>query len=701
MPEYSYDKDPEGIVTVTFDAEGRSANTMTFAWFDAMDEINTRLQSEDDLRGVVLASAKKTFFAGGDLTYMSNPALSSEQAVDYVERIKAPLRVLEKLPVPVVAAINGTALGGGYEICLACNHRIVFYDPKTVVGLPEVALGILPGGGGTCRLSALLGIGAALPYLIEGTRLSPQKALGAGLVDATVGSISDLIPAAKAWIRAHPSVTVMPWDRDGFAVAPADKALDQALDAIKAKTRGLMPAPEKIIEFVKTLPDLPFDTALRKESDVLAELLCSPEARAAIKSFFDLQAVRSGKLRPEGAQQEIRKASVIGAGMMGRGIAWAQASSGLETVLKARSSEKAESGKAYSAKIADKQIARGRMTESDKALMLDRIIATDSYEAISGSDLIIESVPEDIDLKQPVIAESFDCLTEQGIFATNTSSLPISVLADFCPDPTRFVGLHFFSPVEHMKLVEIVRGKRTSQDTLRRAYDYVRQIGYLPIVVNDNRGFFTSRVFATYLDEGLALLQDGILPDAIEQSAWAAGMPIGPLAVHDEISLSLTKTSWETHAALDARLGEVSGYGADNHATRDVVTAMLSSGRAGRKAGAGFYDYRADGTKSLWAGLAQFRKADRLIPEQDARDRLLFRQAIEALRCFDEGVLNSEAEANIGSTEAIGFPRHTGGVLQFVRGYGREAFLSRSQDLAQSYGTRFALQSEAVDKLFA
>jgi 3-hydroxyacyl-CoA dehydrogenase/enoyl-CoA hydratase/3-hydroxybutyryl-CoA epimerase len=390
---------------------------------------------------------------------------------------------------------------------------------------------------------------------------------------------------------------------------------------------------------------------------------------------------------------------VLGAGMMGSGIAWAHAAKGLSTVLKDTTLEKAEKGKSYSVQLADKAIKRGSMTPEKKAALLALVTPATSDEIYRDCDLIIEAVFEDIDLKDQVIPASFKMLGADGIYGSNTSSLPISILAESCPDPARFIGLHFFSPVDKMKIVEIILGKKTSEDTLRKAYDYVQQIGYMPIVVNDSRGFFTSRVFSTFMDEGLQLMQDGMNPVAIERAAWKVGMPVGPLAVHDEVSMELTRKAILTHRKLDERLGVKSGIGAYNTATQAISAAMCELKRGGRHYGGGFYEYAADGGKKLWSGLSQFKLRDAQVSMADAEDRLLYRQAIETLRCLDEGVLRSETEANLGSIFAIGFPAHTGGALQFVRGIGIAHFADRAAELARRYGERFLIKESALEKL--
>lgn len=706
MSDFIYEKDADGIVTVTMDMAGQSANTMNARFVPGMQDVIAKLRAEEDLRGVIFASAKKTFFAGGDLNDILATTRADAETFAYIEANKAVYRDLERLPVPVVAAINGAALGGGYELCLACNHRIVADDPKAVVGLPEVTLGLLPGAGGVVRLTALLGLEKALPYLLEGKQAKPQQALSEGMVDAVVAK-DELIPAARAWIKANPDSHTQPWDRKGFRYPNGDALHPRIRQTIQVssamlfqKTRGLLPAPEKILDIAVNSMRMSFDAALRMESRGIVALMTTPECKAAITTFFfGMQAIRSGKVRPEGPQWKASKAAVLGAGMMGSGIAYAHARAGLTTVLKDMEMARAEKGKAYSQALCDKAIKRGRMSEEAKAALLDKITPVTDDAAYKGADIIIEAVFEDIDLKETVIPETWKQLAEDGIYGSNTSTLPISILAESCPDPTRFIGLHFFSPVDRMKVVEIIMGEKTSAETLRRAYDYVQQIGYMPIVVNDSRGFFTSRVFGTFMDEGMQLLQDGMSPAAIERAAWKAGMPVGPLAVSDEVSQVLSQKVRRTHEALDARLGVESDFGHHNTASARVVDAMIAQGRGGRHYGGGFYDYASDGTKSLWPGLSQFAQGNAEVPMEDAIDRLLYRQAIETLRCLDEGVLNTEVEANLGGIFAIGFPAHTGGAIQFIRGIGVDAFIARAKALAERYGERFAIPDAAFDRL--
>jgi 3-hydroxyacyl-CoA dehydrogenase/enoyl-CoA hydratase/3-hydroxybutyryl-CoA epimerase len=707
MTDFIYEKDADGIVTVTMDMQGQSANTMNERYVPGMDEVMAKLRAEPDLKGVVFASAKKTFFAGGDLKLILNIQKADDETFHYIEENKRPYRDLEKLPVPVVAAINGAALGGGYELCLACNHRVIADVKGAVVGLPEVTLGLLPGAGGVVRLTKLLGLEKALPHLTEGKPVKPQTALKAGMVDEVVATTDDLIPAAKAWIKANPDTHTQPWDQKGFRYPGGDVLHPKIRQMIVgssaflySKTRGLLPAPAKILDIAVNSMRIDYDAALRMESRGLCALVTTPECKAAISTFFfGMQAIKSGAVRPQGDRWAAKSSAILGAGMMGSGIAWAHANTGLPSVLKDTQMENAEKGKSYTAMLCDKRIKRGRMDEAGKQQRLDLITPATDDAAFAGTDIIIEAVFEDISLKEKVIPETFKQLSEDGIYGSNTSTLPISILAECCPDPSRFIGLHFFSPVDKMKVVEIIIGKKTSEGTLRKAYDYVQQIGYMPIVVNDSRGFFTSRVFGTFLDEGSALMVDGMAPVAVERAAWLAGMPIGPLAVHDEVSMVLSQKVAKTHKDLDERLGVDSGFGKHNVASKAVCAAMVEQGRGGRHYGGGFYDYAPDGTKSLWEGLSQFAKGNSDIPMQDAIDRLLYRQAIETLRCLNENVLRTEVEANLGGIFAIGFPAHTGGAIQFIRGIGIDQFAARAAELADKYGERFALSDAEYDIL--
>ncbi|VWX50587.1 3-hydroxyacyl-CoA dehydrogenase NAD-binding domain-containing protein [Novosphingobium sp. 9U] len=707
MSGFTYDKDADGIVTITMDMVGQSANTMNVHFCTMMREVFEAIEQDSDVTGVILASAKKTFFAGGDLKEMLESERTAQQLFDYLTETKGYLTRFERLSVPVVAAINGAALGGGYEICLACNYRVAVDAPGVVVGLPEVTLGLLPAGGGVVRSVALLGLEKALPLLLEGKSVPVAKALGMGLVDKLVSDAAQLLPAAKEWIKANPQAAVQPWHSKTFKYPGGDATsqgvrttVAMATPSLLAKTRGLMPAPEKILDVAVNSMRMGFDSALRQESRAFVSLLRSPEARAQITTFFlQMNGLSKGANRPSSEGRKIRSSAVLGAGMMGQGIAWSHALRGLPVKLKDITTEAAEKGKAYSATVADKQIKQKRLTPEKKQEILDRITPTADYADLQGVDLIVEAVFEEIGLKEKVLKESFACLSSDGVYGTNTSTIPVTLLAQYVPDPSRFIGIHFFSPVDKMQLVEIIRGEETSDETTAIAYDYCKQIGKIPIVVKDGRGFFTSRVFGTYIDEGAALVRDGVAPVTIEREAMRAGMPVGPLAVADETSLSLPKKILDTHEAIDEMLQVKNGYPADMTATREVTFKLVEQGRGGRQYGGGFYRYNADGTKNLWEGLADFATGNLEVSPQDVRDRLLFRQVIETLRCYREGVLRSEAEANIGSIFGFGFPAHTGGSIQFVDWYGTEKFAARAAELADKFGNRFALEDGLLDGL--
>jgi len=696
-----FDRDADGIVTLIMDLEG-PVNAMNAQYRQAMTEVVERLEKEEGLTGVVLASAKNTFFAGGDLKELSSVPRGEEEAQFRMieDEIKAPLRRLEKLQVPVVAAINGVALGGGLEICLACNQRVILNSPTAQIGFPEVTLGLLPGAGGVVRSIHLLGLEKALPFLLEGIRLLPEHALEAGFVNQLVDNAEDLVPAAKKWIGQNPDAWAQPWDTKGSAIPGGDirspqiqLALGSAPAMVFKKTRGLLPAPEQILSVASDAVTIGFDAALRVESRRLAYLITTPEAKNIItSSFFQMNKINSGASRPKGfSVKQFSRVGILGAGMMGQGIAYSTAVAGIDVVLKDVSVEAAEKGKAYTAKVFDKQIARGRGSEADKESALRRIVATDSYEALKDCDLIIEAVFEDVELKSKIIAEAEPFLAEGGVFASNTSALPITELAKAAARPENFVGAHFFSPVDKMPLVELIGGEKTSDQTLAAIFDYVRAIRKTPIVVNDATGFYTSRVFGSFLDEGARMLVEGIDPVLIESLSRQVGMPVGPLTVQDEIGQKSMSRASSTHA-------EVSGDKLVDENFNAIVANKLygEHNRGGRHFGGGIYEYPEEGAKYIWPEIYQiFHKPSVQVPNQDIKDRVLFRQAIESLRSLQEGVLRSVADGNVGSLLGIGAPGWTGGWLQMINTWehnelvGLSAFAARAKELADKYGDRF------------
>ena len=698
MSVFKYEKDADGIVTVTMDMSG-PVNAMNEEYRQAMAATIDRLEREQGLAGVVIASAKKVFFAGGDLNELLAAQPGNEaHFMDMLRVTKSNLRRLEKLPVPVVAAINGAALGGGFEICLCCNHRIAWDDKSVQLGLPEVSLGLLPGGGGVVRMVNLLGLEKALPYLLEGRKVAPQAALAEGMIDDTVATIGELVPAARAWIVANAGnedAAVQPWDRKGFRLpggnASSPKLAQLIMGApamLRQKTRGLLPAPEKILDCAVEAARLDFDTALDVESRGLTYLAVTPQAKNMISTFFfGMNKVNGGASRPQGiAPTTTRKLGVLGAGMMGQGIAYVSAAAGIEVVLKDVSIEAADKGKAYSQKLLEKQVARGRMTQEQMAAVLGLIKPTADDADLRGCDLIIEAVFENMDLKHRITRATEGCLAENGVWGSNTSTLPITQLAEASDRPENFIGIHFFSPVDKMPLVEIICGARTSDETLARAFDYTRQIRKTPIVVNDSMGFFTSRTFGTYLDEGVRPLSEGAHPVQIDAMGKAIGMPVGPLAVYDEVSLELSRKAQETWKEM----GVLDKWG-DGSVLRSVIDTMVGEhGRGGRHHGGGFYEYAADGSKAIWPPLFDlYYQPDTAISELDMKDRLLFRPVIESLKCLETRVLRSVADGNIGSIMGIGAPVWTGGYIQFVNTYGLQRFVDRCNALAQQYGERF------------
>lgn len=700
-----WDKDADGIVTLTMDDPSGSANVMNEAYIESMGKVVERLVAErDSITGVVITSAKKTFFAGGDLNGMINLGPEDAgQAFDLVERVKKDLRTLETLGKPVVAAINGAALGGGLEIALACHHRIVADVKGSQLGLPEVTLGLLPGGGGVTRTVRMFGIqNAFVTILAQGTRFKPAKAKEIGLVDEVLPTVEELVPRAKAWIKANPDAHEQPWDKKGYKVpggTPSSPGLAAILPSFPSNLRkqlkgAPMPAPRAILAAAVEGAQVDFDTASRIESRYFAQLVTGQVAKNMIQAFFfDLQHINSGGSRPEGiGKTPIKKIGVLGAGMMGAGIAYVSAKAGFEVVLKDVSLEAAQKGKGYSEKLEAKALERGRTTTEKSKALLDRIKPAGDAADLKGVDFVIEAVFENQDLKHKVFQEIEDIVEPNAVLGSNTSTLPITGLATGVKRQEDFIGIHFFSPVDKMPLVEIIKGEKTSDETLARVFDYTLAIGKTPIVVNDSRGFFTSRVIGTFVNEALAMLGEGVEPASIEQAGSQAGYPAPPLQLSDELNLELM------HKIAVATRKAVEGAGGTYvpHPAEAVVEKMIELGRPGRLKGAGFYEY-VDGKRTrLWPGLREaFKSGSSRPPLQDMIDRMLFAEALETQKCLDEGVLTSTADANIGSIMGIGFPPWTGGSAQFIVGYqgpagtGKEAFVVRARELAAKYGDRF------------
>ncbi|NEW30594.1 3-hydroxyacyl-CoA dehydrogenase NAD-binding domain-containing protein [Nocardia cyriacigeorgica] len=700
-----WEQDSDGIVVLTMDDPNQSANTMNDLYKKSMTATVERLEAEkDNITGVVLTSAKKTFFAGGDLKNMMKVGKDDAQALmDELGQIKGALRRLETLGKPVVSAINGAALGGGLEITLATHYRIAADVPGVQLGLPEVTLGLLPAGGGVIRTVRMLGLqGALMQVLLQGQKYRPAKAKEIGLINEVVGSVEELVPAAKAWIKANPEGGVQPWDKKGFKIpggTPSSPAFAANLPAFPANLRkqikgANMPAPRAIMSAAVEGSQVDIDNASLIESRYFVHLLTGPVAKNMIQAFFfDLQSINNGGSRPADVpKREIKKVGVLGAGMMGAGIAYVSAKAGYEVVLKDVTLEAAERGKGYSEKIEAKALSRGKTTEEKSKALLDRIKPTADAADFAGVDFVIEAVFENTELKHKVFQEIEDIVDADALLGSNTSTLPITGLATGVKRQEDFIGIHFFSPVDKMPLVEIIKGEKTSPEALARVFDYTLAIKKTPIVVNDSRGFFTSRVIGTFVNEAIAMLGEGIAPATIEQAGLQAGYPAAPLQLSDELNMKLMlKIAKETEEAI-AR-GEVT-MGKERHPAIDVIEFMVNSGRPGRLEKAGFYDYDENGKRiGLWSGLAEHYKSNIGfgVPIQDLIDRMLFIEAIETQKCFDEGVLEKTADANIGSIFGIGYPAWTGGVHQFIVGYpgGQEAFVARADELAKTYGARF------------
>jgi len=700
-----WDKDADGIVTLTLDDPTGSANVMNEHYKESMHNAVEKLarlvaEEPDSVTGVVITSAKKTFFAGGDIKAMINagPENAAEIFAE-VEGIKADLRKLETLGKPVVAAINGAALGGGLEIALACHHRIAADVKGSAIGLPEVSLGLLPGGGGLTRTVRMFGIqNAFVNVLSQGTRFNPKKAKDVGLVDELVGSAEDVVPAAKAWIKANPDKHTQPWDAQGYKMpggTPASPALAAILPSfpslLRKQIKGTnMPAPRAILAAAVEGAQVDFDTASRIESRYFTSLVTGPVAKNMIQAFFfDLQAINAGGSRPEGiGKTPIKKIGVLGAGMMGAGIAYVSAKAGFEVVLKDVTIEAATRGKGYSEKIEAKALERGRTTKEKSDALLGRITPTADAKDFAGVDFVIEAVFESQELKHKVFQEIEDIVDPNAVLGSNTSTLPITGLATGVKRQEDFIGIHFFSPVDKMPLVEIIKGEKTSDEVLARVFDYTLAIGKTPIVVNDSRGFYTSRVIGTFINEALAMLGEGVEPASIEHAGSQAGYPAPPLQLSDELNMELMHK-----IAVATRKGVEDAGGVHvAHPAEAVVEKMIEIGRPSRLSGAGFYEY-VDGKRTqLWPGLREtFNSGSSQPPLQDMIDRMLFAEALETQKCFDEGVITTTADANIGSIMGIGFPPWTGGAAQFITGYpgGKEAFVARAKELAERYGDRF------------
>ncbi len=687
-----------GIAVVTLDDPARSANTMNEAYLAGMDEVLDGLAAaKDELRGVIVTSAKKTFFAGGDLAaLMAYGPDDAALAFDHITRIKGQLRRLETLGLPVVAALTGTALGGGLEIALACHRRIAVDAPGVVYGLPEVTLGLLPGAGGVTRVTRMLGIADGFTnVLARGQRHRPAAALEIGIVDELAATREEVLSRAREWVDGGPEPR-QPWEAPGYRMpggTPASPKLAAVLPAFPANLRkqlkgAPMPAPRNILAAAVEGAQVDVDTALRIESRYFVELVTGQVAKNMTKAFFfDMQTIGSGASRPAGHPPwSPTRVAVLGAGMMGAGIAHVCARAGWEVVLKDVDRDAAARGRAHSEGLVAKAVQRGRTTQEEGAALLRRITPTDSYADLAGCDLVIEAVFESAALKKQVFGEVAPVVAPGALLCSNTSTLPITALGEGVDRPGDVVGLHFFSPVDRMPLVEIVRGRATSDAALARAFDVAVALRKTPIVVNDGRGFFTSRVISTFLNEGVAMLAEGVDPQTIEQASAQAGYPAPVLQLMDELTLTLPRRIRD-----EARAAAGSAY--VPHPAEAVLDRMVEEfGRKGRSAGAGFYDYENGRRTRLWPGLrTELGARDHDVDLRELGERMLVVEAVETQRCLADGVLTSVADANVGSLLGIGHPPWTGGVVQYVEGFpgGVAGFVARADALADRYGERF------------
>ncbi|MEO0365842.1 MAG: 3-hydroxyacyl-CoA dehydrogenase NAD-binding domain-containing protein [Pseudomonadota bacterium] len=697
MKTIHFEVDSDGIALLTIDVAERSMNVLTPELQSDLSESIDRISSDDTIKGAVITSGKSSFVAGADLMSMVNAfedGRSAAEKYEYARTFQQILRRLETCGKPVAAAINGTALGGGLEICLACHYRVAADNPKSVLGLPEVQVGLLPGGGGTQRLPRLIGQQPALQLMTQGKHLKPKAALEQGIVHAVVAP-EDCVSAAKQWILESGDA-VQPWDKKGFKVPggaglmhPGSIQTLMVGSALIAKeTNHNYPAPIAIMSCVYEGTVLPIDAGLDIESKYFVTLLMDPVSRNMTRTLF-INKGAADKLvrRPKGVEKtEVTKLGMLGAGMMGAGIAYVSAYAGMRVILLDRDRDAAEKGKDYSRALLQKRIDRGKMKPEQAEAILERITTTDDYAKLEGCELVIEAVFEDKGIKADVTQKTEAVIPSDAIFASNTSTLPITGLAEASSRPEQFIGIHFFSPVDKMPLVEVILGEKTGDRATAVALDYIQQIRKTPIVVNDSRGFYTSRVFGTYTNEGMTMLAEGINPALIENVAKHAGMAVGPLAVMDEVTLEL---GYHVAKATAAALGDAYK---PNTAAPVIERFVEELDRKGKRFGAGFYEYPEGGKKHLWAGLQEvYPHVDPQPSPDEVRKRLLYVQALDTVRCLDEGVLTHPADGDIGSILGWGFPPYTGGTLSLIETVGLQAFVDECDRMASAYGERFAV----------
>jgi 3-hydroxyacyl-CoA dehydrogenase/enoyl-CoA hydratase/3-hydroxybutyryl-CoA epimerase len=703
---FRIETDADGVALVTWDSPSRSMNVLNAEVVDEIGKFVQQIASDPAIKGAVVTSAKDGFSAGADLSMLGGMGaqyakIAREQGEEAAmkffyessRQLSLVYRKLETCGKPFAAAINGVCMGGGFELALACHYRVLADHDKARVGLPEVKVGLFPGAGGTQRVARLMPTPDALQMLAKGDQIKPTAAKKMGLVHE-IAPLAEIVAKAKAWVLANPQAKA-PWDKpdyklpSGKVFSPTGMMIWPAANALyRRETYDNYPAARAILSCVYEGLQLPMDLALAVESRYFARVLRSKEAAAMIRSLFlSMGELNTGARRPVGEPAtNLKRIGVIGAGFMGAGVAYVSANAGLEVVLVDRDQASADKGKAYSEKLISSQIAKGRAKAADRDALLARITATPDYAALKGCDLVVEAVFEDRGVKQEATQKAQAVVGGDVVFASNTSTLPIGSLAETSAKPENFIGIHFFSPVDRMMLVEIIMGAKTGAKALATAIDFVRAIRKTPIVVNDCRGFFANRCVGNYIREGHLMLMEGVPPAMIENAARMAGMPVGPLSLNDEVAIDL---GWKILQATKKDLGP----NAVDPAQEKLLEAMVvRESRFGRKNGKGFYDYPAQGQKSLWPGLAKIA-GKALDPDtisvQDLKDRLLYTQALEAARTMEENVVTDPREADVGSILGFGFAPFTGGVLSLIDGVGAKAFVARARELASKYGPRF------------
>ena len=715
MANFKIDVDADGIALVTWDMAERSMNVINTSVIEELGALVDKVAANAGIKGVVVTSGKDAFCGGADLTMLEGMSAvfanlvrtkGEEAAAAFVfdesRKLSQVYRRMETSGKPWVCALNGTAMGGGFEFALACHYRVAADNPRTRLGLPEVKIGLFPGAGGTQRVARMLPPADALQFLLKGDQLKVDRAKAMKLIDAVVPQ-SDLVKAAKDWIKAGGKAKA-PWDTEGFRLpggpvySKAGMMTFPAANAIyRRETYDNYPAARAILQVVYEGLQVPFDTALRIESRWFAKILRSPEAAAMIRSLFvSMQDLNKGARRPTNEPPtSLKKIGVVGAGFMGAGVAQVSAAAGLQVVLIDRDQETADKGKAALHKALSDRVMKGRMKGAERDELLARISPTADYGALKDCDLVIEAVFEDRKVKSDVIAKIQAVIGGNAILGSNTSTLPITSLASEFKDPARFIGIHFFSPVDRMMLVEVILGKQTGSKALAVALDYVRAIRKTPIVVNDSRGFYTSRVVGTYIREGHLMLTEGVPAAMIENVGRIAGMPVGPLSLNDEVAVDL---AWKILKATEADLGPKA---IDPRQKKLLEEMVEKRGRFGRKNGKGFYDYPATGPKKLWPGLVDLQPKKLLAAEkidvEHLKLRLLGIQALETSRCFEEKVLTDVREADVGSILGFGFAPFSGGTLSWIDMMGTKNFVALCRKLEKKYGARFAPNKLLVD----